>query len=536
MTRVRRRITVPFRPAVSLLTAMEDEALFGKTFAGESFWTWRTVAKLIDGVPLTEDREIELFKRATGRTRLLDKACRRLFVLCGRRAGKDRFKSAVAIWRAALVADWRKHMSAGEQSVVTLLGADKAQARILKRYCDGLLAAPLLAAQVTRPTDDVIEFANGAALEIATNNAALVRGRSGVAVLGSESCYWRTDETASSSDEEVVAAAEPSLAMCPDGGLLVLASSVYRRRGYMYRMWRELFGNDDSEDLCWLLPSRDMNPTLPQSVVDKALAADFPRGAAEFLSQWRSDLESYANRDAVLACVVTGRREQTRNTIATGTVFQAFCDPSGGSAQDSMTLCVGHYESSRQVVVVDCVREAVPPFSPEAVCGEFAATLKGYGISRCVSDKFGGGFVVEQMARFGITVEQSAEPKSTLYANALSLINSGRIELLDLPKLVNQLCNLERRTARGGKATIDHPPGAHDDVSNCVAGLASLLANRGVYDLVAMGDGIPADTPIAVYRDQRRARWRHPNLDDAMIDRITAPVAMVPREFRGLPS
>jgi hypothetical protein len=46
----------------------------------------------------------------------------------------------------------------------------------------------------------------------------------------------------------------------------------------------------------------------------------------------------------------------------------------------------------------------------------------------------------------------------------------------------------------------------------------------------------PPTPPIAVYRDQRRARWRHPNLDDAMIDRITAPVAMVPREFRGLPS
>src|SRR5262249_16705164 len=74
-----------------------------------------------------------------------------------------------------------------------------------------------------------------AALETAPTEARLVRGRSAVAVLGSECCYWRTDEVSASSDEEVVAAAEPSMAMCPDGGLLLLGSSVYRRRGHRRR-------------------------------------------------------------------------------------------------------------------------------------------------------------------------------------------------------------------------------------------------------------------------------------------------------------
>jgi hypothetical protein len=101
------------------------------------------------------------------------------------------------------------HMSAGEQAMVLVLGADKKQASILRRYCQGLLDAPLLAAEVTRVTDDVIEFRNSAVLEIATNDARLVRGRSAIAVLGSEACHWRTDETAASSDEEVVAAAAP---------------------------------------------------------------------------------------------------------------------------------------------------------------------------------------------------------------------------------------------------------------------------------------------------------------------------------------
>jgi hypothetical protein len=126
-----------------------------------------------------------------------------------------------------------------------LLGRDKKQAAILRRYCHGLLQTPAIAREVVRETRDVIEFRNGATLEIASNDASLVRGRSAIAVIGSEACHWKHDDTsASNSDEEVVGASEPSMAMCPDGGLLLLGSSVHRQRGYCYRKFKELHGND----------------------------------------------------------------------------------------------------------------------------------------------------------------------------------------------------------------------------------------------------------------------------------------------------
>jgi hypothetical protein len=37
--------------------------------------------------------------------------------------------------------------------------------------------------------------------------------------------------------------------------------------------------------------------------------------------------------------------------------------------------------------------------------------------------------------------------------------------------LAPQLCTLVRRTARGGKDSIDHPPMGHNDVANSVAGV-----------------------------------------------------------------
>ena len=39
------------KPDISLTDAMSDPNLFGSVFAAPSFWTWRVVAKFIDGLP-----------------------------------------------------------------------------------------------------------------------------------------------------------------------------------------------------------------------------------------------------------------------------------------------------------------------------------------------------------------------------------------------------------------------------------------------------------------------------------------------------
>jgi hypothetical protein len=73
----------------------------------------------------------------------------------------------------------------------------------------------------------------------------------------------------------------------------------------------------------------------------------------------------------------------------------------------------------------------------------------------------------------------SKKSKSEIYIDLLPMLNSGRVALLDHPKMVSQLCGLERRTTRGtGRDIIDHPPNAHDDLINAAAG-ALCLANLG---------------------------------------------------------
>ena len=493
------------KTAITLTQAMADPALFGKVFASPSFWTWKTVAKLIDGIPLAEQREVDLFKQCTGRTKLPTKPVRRLIILAGRRAGKDRFESAVSVWRGALCADWRRYQSAGEGAVVILLGADKKQAAILRKYCAGLLEAPLLAAAVARSTGDVTEFKKGASLEIATNDARLVRGRSAIAVLGSESCHWKTDEHAASSDEEVVGAAEPSMAMCHDGGLLMLGSSVYRKRGYMFRKYRELFGNDESEDLCWFAPTPVMNPKLPEKVIERALAEDPIKARAEYLNIWRDDQAAFLPLEVVEVCTDWDVYERAPEP---GKAYFAFVDAAGGTGKDSYAFCIAHVEADG-VVVVDVIREREPPFTPSKVITEFADLLRAYRVSEVRGDNMGSGFHAGEWDRYAMPFRRYDDTTSENYLTALPVLLARRVRLLDNKRLRNQLTSLERTISATDKETVTHPRhgNAHDDIATATCGAivwALKAAKIAGYESklvapVAMGNAQRASVPGGSY-------------------------------------
>jgi hypothetical protein len=97
-------------------------------------------------------------------------------------------------------------------------------------------------------------------------------------------------------------------------------------------------------------------------------------------------------------------------------------------------------------------------------------------------------------------------------------LNSRKVQLLDDRRLISQLHGLERRTARGGRDSIDHGPGAHDDIANAVAGALVLAAGEsdfaGLYmkfaDLVADAPGreLDAATEAALVWRARGAGWR----------------------------
>jgi hypothetical protein len=111
------------------------------------------------------------------------------------------------------------------------------------------------------------------------------------------------------------------------------------------------------------------------------------------------------------------------------------------------------------------------PFCPDGVVEEFAELLKSYQIYTITGDCYGGEWPRERFRIHGIRYEIAEKSKSDFYRDLLPVLNSGRVELLEHPRLVAQLCGLERRTSRAGRDSIDHAPNGHDDVVNSVAGV-----------------------------------------------------------------
>jgi hypothetical protein len=228
-----------------------------------------------------------------------------------------------------------------------------------------------------------------------------------------------------------------------------------------------------------MTPSVTFNPNLLQPDAQEFIAqlrADDPvRASAEWDGVWRNDLEAFISCDVVEDAVVRQRRELL---WAQGINYSGFTDQAGGSGDDSSALCIAHRDKTGQVII-DCIRERKPPFSPEGVTAEFVDVLKQYQIRKVVGDHYAGDWPREQFRKRGIDYIPADKTKSELYVEFLPLLNSGKVELLDHPSLVGQLCALERKVGRGtGREQVDHPPRGRDDVSNVVAGAAVTCATR----------------------------------------------------------
>jgi hypothetical protein len=314
-----------------------------------------------------------------------------------------------------------------------------------------------------------IELKNNIVIEVHTCSYRALRGYALLCCICDEISFWKSDEFAANPDKEVITAVRGGLANPGFTGMLLCISSPYSRKGMLWEMFKRHFGEDGSKVMIWHGESLDMNPLLPPEVVLRALQEDEHAARAEYFAEFRSDLESFIDVEHVRSLVIPGRRELPYRS---GIRYRGFVDASGGSGRDSYTMAITHMEAmgGQAIGVLDLVREVAPPFSPVHVTREFAETFKSYGIHYVYGDRFAGGWPGEQFNINGVGYGVCAQTKSQLYAETLPLLNSRQIELLDHPRLISQLCNLEMRTTRGTSPIIDHPPNGHDDVINAAAG------------------------------------------------------------------
>lgn len=485
-------------------SAMTDRALFGATFGGPTWAGWRALLAGFHGLPL-DPSEAEAFATLTGRAaggpcavsggkgaETAEAAhaglsaplagLRELWVVAGRRAGKSHAAALAAVFEAAF-RDHRDKLAAGEVATVMLIAGDRAQARTLLRYVRGMCEHPLIRPMVVREGVEGLEFRNRSAVEVHTASQRAVRGYTLAAVVMDEIAFWTSE--GANPDAEVLAALRPALATLD--GRLIAISSPHARRGVLWETYRRAFGKPDPRVLVARAPSRLLNPGLPERVVAEALADDPARASAEWLAEFRSDLEQFLSVDVIASARRSGPLELPRTE---GAAHVAFADMSGGGA-DEHAMSIAHRDGERVVVDVARGRKG----DPEAAVAEFAALAKAYGCGEVRGDKYAGAWVPQAFRRHGVTYRADAPVRSELYLAVASALNAGQVELPPCDLLARQFGALERRVTRGGRDLIDHPPGAHDDRANAVAGaVASVLGKVAAGGFIVLDDG-PGDGP-----------------------------------------
>lgn len=267
--------------------------LFG--LSGPSWAFWRATLRVLFHLPLSPVEE-QLMLKHSGRSRLFASALRELWLCLGRRAGKSRIISAIAVFLAAFV-DYRSVLAPGELGVILLCAPSQRQARVLLHYVLGFLHRDsMLARMITSETELGVELSNGISIEIFSSSFKRVRGVTVVAALVDEIAFLPVDEFSAQPDSELLAALRPAMGTIPNA-LLICSSTPHAQRGELHKAHQQHFGNDASP-ICFInADSVTANPSLSRSVVEQAFTDDPVIAASEYgcdgFTQFRTDVESF---------------------------------------------------------------------------------------------------------------------------------------------------------------------------------------------------------------------------------------------------
>jgi hypothetical protein len=455
----------------TLRTALSDSNLLGRALAGESWAAWRALLLAAMGEKL-KPLELEHYRRLTGRAEPPPDRVSELWVIAGRRGGKSRAIATLLAYIGCLC-DHRAKLASGEKGIALCLAPSQAQAGIVLDYVGGILReSPILKQLIVRETAETIELDNRITIEVRAASFRRLRGPTLVAVVLDELAFFHSDESANP-DVEIINAIRPALGTT--GGLLACISSPYARRGELWAAFKDEYGEKgDASILVAKGATRDLNPSYEQAKIDREYERDAAYAAAEYGGDFRTDVETFLAHEVVAQCIEPGVFERPYEPRHK---YIGFVDPSGGSG-DSFTLAIAHKEG--ETSVIDAVRERRSPCEPPMVVEEFSHTLRRYHVNTVEGDHYAGEWPASIFRQHGITYVQAGLSKSEIYRDALPLLNGRKAMLLDSKTMQRQLTSLERKTSRGGRDSIDHPPGAKDDLANAVCG-ALVRAHKEVH-------------------------------------------------------
>lgn len=486
---------VPFADCIAdplLLKTLWDELSVPQQVALKAFY----------GLPLESDRELDAWAvlqdscvydalgYPTSITRIpyTPREYSLLVGILGRRSGKSSTITALAVLYEALFGGHLAEVQPGQDVVIPYIAQDLATAKANMIFI-ALLAqrVPMLAAQIVSASRDKIELKNG--ITILPEPPAIKTGR-GFAmpvVVGDELGFWyRTAEAANPDYEVQRAVSYAQLQFSRSKQFLI--STPYTEEGLLWDYYRAgtagykaaLDDRDEYADCLVLQASTAAmeNPRITKKKLQSILADDPEAFIRESLARFVHSISGFLPSDLVFEATNGNKLERTRAENEVSQVmplYVAAMDPA--FRHDTFAFTIFHMDTQGNVVQ-DLLRTWTPDqkagirLDPTAIMTEIGNILHQWNINVVYSDQYQLEALQQLALRHQFSIighDFTGRSKAKMYGSLLHLLRTKKIQLLNVPTIVSQLTQLQKKLNPMGQISIAAPAGKHDDVASVIA-------------------------------------------------------------------
>jgi hypothetical protein len=307
------------------------------------------------------------------------------------------------------------------------------------------------------------------------------RGKTLVAVLMDETCFFRDRQSGVVNDDAIFDAAEPRVI---EGGQTIVASTPWVARGLLHRKHKENWGHPRNAIVAHASTRNMRTNPLQLRKVDNAYKKDAANAAIEFGAEWGSTTTELFFSDAELDSIFDGTAPPLGTLPQPGDLVSAGGDL--GFKRNSSSLAILRQRPSRQLWLAD-LQEHKPTggqrLKPSVVCGDFARRLETYGASGLVADQHERASLEEHMGDAGLSVHDAPAATDSM----VSLRAKARDGLVKAPwptddddspeasmlrRLRDQLAGIKQRRTVGNQISVAIPEaldGSHGDLAQGLA-------------------------------------------------------------------
>jgi hypothetical protein len=454
--------------------------------------------------------------------------------VCGGRGGKTYLLVALRLVWGMLVRDLSP-LAPGQQAAATVVAPSPKLRQEAVNYALGAIRskkelAPLLRLpRGTKPDDMVGEFGvyrPDFDRVVLFNAAAATRG--GYAVRG----YWHTDlaldeaaffrdNTYKVNDEEIFRAGKPRVL---PGGQTMVDSTPWAETGLLFDLWQKNWGKPTSA-LVAHAPTLVLNDVeYTRSIVAAEYARDPENAEREFGAKFMTGGTTVFFPPALIEAMVDDeldpegvREPEPGNTVAAGGDL--------GFRSDSSSLAITH-DTGETIVLAELLEMKPEPgkaLKPSVVIAEMAERMHWHGAVSLMGDQHYRETADEGLNDAGLSFVDAPATPDVVYIRARQVMREGRARIPRIPRLIQQLKEVQGRPLPGGRMQIVHPrwaKGGHGDLCSAyVLALWQLCSETIAQASPLAGSREWEAAQMAARRkklqdDKARPKWQPANITD----------------------